>query len=116
MAAPMQQSASTIGGFSSDGISRALLTNQDGTLNTTELSPADAPAGSGEQITPNDSNNLIVPTRGIYVGVAGDLTVIMATNGQKVVFSGIMAGMIHPIMASKVFATGTSAAGLVGVW
>lgn len=72
-------------------------------------------AAGGFVITPSDSVDLTYVTRGIYVGSAGNLAVIMA-NGDTVTFVGISAGAIHPIQAKRVKLTGTTAGSLVGVY
>ena len=64
-------------------------------------------------ITPNDSTDLATPTKGIYVGVAGNLKVTQAS--QTVTYTNLVAGMIHPIHATRVFDTGTTATGIIGV-
>jgi hypothetical protein len=69
----------------------------------------------GGAITPDDNNDLAAITRGIYVGVAGDLRVVMA-RGQTVLFKALAAGIIHPISASRVLATGTAATNIVGLY
>jgi len=75
----------------------------------------DSPARNAFSVTPHDTNDLPNVTRGIYVGVTGDLKV--KTEGLDVVtFTNLAAGMIHPIMCQMVFATGTTATGIVGVW
>lgn len=65
-------------------------------------------------VTPNDAT-ILVPTKGIYVGGSGDLVVTMA-NGVDATFKGIAAGVIHPISATKVKATGTTATYIVAVY
>lgn len=64
-------------------------------------------------ITPSDSTILEI-TRGIYVGVSGDIVVEMA-DGQQVTFVGVPAGIILPIQVSKVRAA-TSASSLLALY
>jgi len=64
-------------------------------------------AGSALAVTPNDDTNIALNVRGLYVGGAGDVAVIMA-NGQTVTFVGVAAGSILPIRATRVLATGTT--------
>lgn len=66
-------------------------------------------------ITPNDSTNLTQVTKGIYVGVSGDLKVILRNDTEAITFTGISSGMIHPIEAKRVLATGTTATGVLGI-
>jgi hypothetical protein len=73
------------------------------------------PAQSAAAITPNDSTALTQTTRGVYVGAAGNLKVDMA-DSSTVTFTGLAAGMVHPIAVKKVYATGTTATGIIGVY
>lgn len=72
------------------------------------------PAGSAFAISPDNSTDLALMTRGIYVGGTGDLKVDMA-DGTTVTFVGLAAGVVHPIRARRVYATGTSATSIIGV-
>ncbi|KEQ03751.1 MULTISPECIES: spike base protein, RCAP_Rcc01079 family [Pseudorhizobium] len=72
------------------------------------------PAASGFAVTPNDTTDLPEPTRALYVGSGGDLTVRMLT-GETLTFAAVSPGSLLPLRASRVFATGTSAANLVGL-
>lgn len=74
-----------------------------------------APATASAVIAPSDVSDLSFMTRFIYVGGTGTLTVIDA-SGNTTLFSGIPAGTILPIRASRVKATGTSATLLVALW
>jgi hypothetical protein len=74
-----------------------------------------APASEAYAITPSNSTDLSVPTRGIYVGVTGDLKVDMVEAGT-VTFKGLAAGLIHPISAKRIYATGTTATDILGVY
>lgn len=74
-----------------------------------------APASHAAAITPHNTNNLANATRGIYVGGAGNLKVDMI-GGEAVTFTALAVGVIHPIAAIKVYSTGTTCTGIVGVW
>lgn len=73
------------------------------------------PAVHAFAVTPHDTNNLSYTTRGLFVGAAGNVKVIMA-GGETVTFTALAAGMIHPIRCTRVFATDTTATGIVGVY
>lgn len=75
----------------------------------------DSPATRAFAITPNNSTDLTNVTRGIYVGASGDLKVDLM-NGDAVTFVGLAAGVIHPMCVKRVYATGTTATGIVGVY
>lgn len=72
-----------------------------------------SPGVGGFAITPSDSEDLIKPVRGIYVGTTGDLKVTKV-NGDIMDYPNIAAGVIHPIAAKRVWATGTTASDLRG--
>ncbi len=73
------------------------------------------PAYYAAAITASDSVDLANPVRAIYIGGAGNV-VITTVAGNDVTFSGLPAGMILPVRAKRVKATGTTATGLVGLW
>ena len=64
-------------------------------------------------ITPADTD-LVQPVRAIYVGGAGNLK-ISDTGDDAVTFSNVPAGVILPVMARRIWATGTSASNIVGL-
>ncbi|AXV15126.1 hypothetical protein CYG48_05075 [Neorhizobium sp. SOG26] len=64
-------------------------------------------------VTPNDNTDLTYTTRGLYVGVAGNISVVMA--GGETVTIPVQPGL-HPLSVSRVRATGTTATGIVAVW
>jgi hypothetical protein len=74
-----------------------------------------SPHGNAFAVTPDNDNDLDFVTRGIYVGASGTLKVD-TDNGDTVTFTGIAAGVIHTLRVKKVYATGTSATGIVGLY
>lgn len=64
-------------------------------------------------ITPADAD-LVAPVRAIYVGGSGNLR-ISDTGGGAVTFSNVPAGVILPVMARRVWLTGTTASNIVGL-
>lgn len=82
---------------------------------------ADSPNSKGQfssasffTITPTDSVNLPNPTRAIYVGAGGNLTVLGVDDTTNVQFI-VQTGQILPIQVRQVQSTGTTATGLVGL-
>ena len=71
------------------------------------------PAAGAESVTPSDSVN-IDPTRGVYVGTAGDLRVMML-NGDIVTLSSLAAGIVHPLQVVRVYSTSTTASDIVAL-
>jgi hypothetical protein len=77
-------------------------------------SAVDSPAYRAFAIAPADSGELTVWTRAIYVGVGGDVSVLMG-DGSTAVFVGVQGGSMIPIRCQRINATGTSAASIVGL-
>jgi hypothetical protein len=76
----------------------------------------DSPAYNAEAVTPSDSVNLAKTSRGVYVGVAGDISVEMAGTGTAIVFTGVLAGSILPIRITRVNSTGTTATNMTSLY
>lgn len=68
----------------------------------------------GLAITPHDTNDLVQPVNAIYVGAAGNLTVILRDQSTTTDFPNLPVGF-HPIACSRVLATGTTATGIRGL-
>ncbi len=75
-----------------------------------------SPARNGFSISPNDSVDLSVTCRALFVGVAGDISVILANDSSSVVFKNIPAGTVLPISAKRVEATLTTATNILGLY
>ena len=65
-------------------------------------------------VTPHDSTDLAKVTRGLYVGVSGDVVAII--GGVAITFTAMAAGIIHPIAVTRVNATSTTATNLVAIY
>lgn len=65
-------------------------------------------------ITKSDTVALAYPVRGIYVGGAGDLALVLEDDTDTVTFVGVLAGTILPLRAEYVMAA-TTATNLVGL-
>lgn len=72
-----------------------------------------APASQAVAITPDNDDNLVFVTRAIYVGGAGNLSVLMRTGGA-VTFNNLPAGTLLPIRVSRVLESST-ATNIVGL-
>lgn len=79
-------------------------------------STIDGPAKYSLSITPSDGADLTTPVRRVYVGTAGNIKLELAgdTSGAFVILNNVPAGTMLAIRARKIWATGTSAANLVG--
>lgn len=74
------------------------------------------PAENAFAVTPNNDADLAEDTRGLYVGVSGDVKVDLVGGSTEITFVNLAAGVIHPIRARRVYATGTTATSIVGVY
>lgn len=75
-----------------------------------------SPAVNGAAITPNDSTPLTQPTRMIYVGGAGDVTVVLLGDSAAITLKAVPIGTVLQVRASVVKATATTATNLVALW
>lgn len=73
-------------------------------------------AGSAAAVTPNDSTDLSAVTRGLYVGVGGNIRVILDKDDASVNFIGVVAGSVLPLRIKRVLSSGTSASSLVALY
>ena len=78
----------------------------------------DSSANDADAVTPSDTNKLRKHTRGIYVGVTGDLTVHFLRGGAStfVTFVAVPAGAMLPIRVDMVRATNTTATSIVALF
>jgi len=75
----------------------------------------DSPALNAEAVTPSDSVSLTNDSRGLFVGGAGNISVLMS-GGTSVTFTGVVAGSILPIRVNRVNATSTTATDIVSLY
>lgn len=73
----------------------------------------DSPAYDAVAVVPSDTT-MIPATRGIYVGVAGDLVVEMV-SGNSATFTAAANGIL-PVQVHKVKSTGTTATNIVALY
>lgn len=74
----------------------------------------DSPAGYAEAVSPSDSVDLAQASRALYVGGAGNVTVL-TVGGQTVTFTSVLAGSILPVRVVRVNFTGTTASNIVAL-
>lgn len=65
-------------------------------------------------VTPNDSADLTVIPKALLIGVGGTLTITAADDTSSVALT-VSAGVL-PVRAKRVFATGTTATGIVALY
>lgn len=75
------------------------------------------PAFNAVAVTPSNdaADNFNVPARGLYVGGAGDVQVIME-GGATALFVAVPVGTILPIRFIRVTATNTDATSMVALY
>ena len=59
--------------------------------------------------------DLPTPSRGLFVGVGGDVAV-RAIGGETAVFKNVPSGALLPIRATRVETVGTTAADIIAGW
>lgn len=77
------------------------------------MSNVSDPAKFGQTVTPSDST-VLTPTRALYIGVGGDVSVLMMNN-VTVTFKNVTVGIL-PIQVTKVLATDTTASSILALW
>jgi hypothetical protein len=76
-----------------------------------------APAQRVAVVTPDDANDLPAVTRFVSLAVAGAVKVTTRGGDTVVIPSGaLMAGVQHRLEVTRVWATGTTATGIVAYW
>lgn len=73
------------------------------------------PAEKAVSVTPSNTATF-TRTRGVYVGVTGNLTVRFAGDTANVTLTNVAAGVTHPWSIDRVMATGTTATNIVVVY
>lgn len=77
------------------------------------FSPINGPATHAAAVIPNDNNDLTHLCSALHIGISGDVRVV--THGNETVTFVDVIGIL-PIRVRRVFATGTTALGIVAVW
>lgn len=72
-----------------------------------------APAFDGAAVVADTA--FILTSRGIWVGGAGDVSVVLQ-SGNTVVLKGVLAGSLLPVRATKVTSTNTTASNMVALF
>lgn len=85
------------------------------TIFQSRAASAIGPASRFAAVTPDDLADLPDgPTRGLFVGAAGDITVSDAAGNVATFASGD--SQYHPLIVARVLATATSATGIVALY
>ena len=75
----------------------------------------ESPATAAVAVTPHDTNELSIYTRGIYVGGAGNINMMLQGDSAAVVWVGVLAGTVLPARAKIILSTSTTATNLVAL-
>lgn len=73
------------------------------------------PIENGFSVTPNDGTDLAQTTRAIWVGGAGNLSVV-TRGGDTITLVGVPAGTLLPIRATRIRSTGTTATNILALY
>ncbi|WP_422027228.1 spike base protein, RCAP_Rcc01079 family [Pyruvatibacter mobilis] len=73
-----------------------------------------SPADTAFAVVPSNDTDLPTVTRGLYVGVSGDISLVMR-DGSEAVLANVQAGSALALRIRRVKATGTTAQNLVGL-
>lgn len=71
---------------------------------------------SAEAVTPSDTVNFTNITRGLYVGVAGDLSLEMEEDGTTIIFTAVPVGTVLHVRCTRVNATNTTATNITALY
>jgi hypothetical protein len=66
-------------------------------------------------VAPSDTIPLTEIPKALYIGSQGDLALRLVNSSQSVVFRNLQEGTVLSVRPSLVFATGTTAANIVGL-
>lgn len=75
----------------------------------------DSPAEHAIEVTPNDSADLAVECRALYIGADGNVQVDMV-GGETVTFIGLKGGTVYPIRVARVYSTDTTATDIIALY
>lgn len=72
------------------------------------------PIVSAAAVTPNDSTDLAILPRALFIGTGGDIKVTI--NGVDLTYKNIADGTTFPRRVSRVWSTGTTADDIIAEW
>jgi hypothetical protein len=79
---------------------------------------SDAPAAGAEAVDISVADHTFANRniRGLYVGGAGNVVVLLRNNAAAVTFTGVTAGTVLPIQPIKIIRTSTTATAMLGLY
>lgn len=75
-----------------------------------------SPARNSFSVIPDDASDLVTTCRALFIGGAGNISVILADDSSSLVFKNIPAGTVMPIAVKRVEATLTTATDILGLY
>lgn len=75
----------------------------------------ESPPSHAAAVTPDDATDLTYTTRALWVGGAGNISVI-TLGGETVTITGVLAGSLIPIRVNRVRSTSTTATNILALW
>ena len=76
----------------------------------------ESPARNAYAVTPDDGTDLTMSSRALWVGAAGNVSVILVNDSGAVTIVGVPAGSLLPFAVKRVRSTGTTAASIVALY
>ena len=73
------------------------------------------PITGGFDVTPNDGVDLPTLPRALMIGAGGDVAMVLK-DGTSLTLQGLATGVIYPLRAARILATGTTASGIKGLY
>lgn len=74
------------------------------------------PARHAATVAPSNTVDLpLGPARSLYIGVSGDVAVIMYPDGESALFSNVPVGIL-PVQVKRVLVAGTTASFITALW
>lgn len=73
------------------------------------------PARAAVTLTPHDSTNFTVTTRGLHVNTGGTMVALFAEDNATVTMT-VNSGTTYPYQLKRIDATSTTASGFIGLY
>lgn len=74
-----------------------------------------SPITRGAAVTPDNDNDLATPSRALWVGTGGNISLILADDSAAITLTNIPDGTLLPVRAKRIRSTSTTASGIVAL-
>jgi len=85
-------------------------------IDTYQFDYDNSPALKGFAVTKHDTNELPYVTRALFVGVGGDVSVILRDDETAVLLKNVPSGAMLPLRVKQVKSTDTTATNMIGLY